>query len=141
MAAIVRSDHDLPTLRVHISRPGREELVAILEVMRGRGEPTQVARVPTLTLGLADEIGSARDVSEARFALDTAVVRRVADALHGLAAEDVPAFWLELPPPRGYLQLVPWEPLLSPTLRRPLLRLPNFTLRPQAPGPSLRIIL
>jgi len=100
-----------------------------------------VATVPTRGLGLADWIRSARDVHETAFALDRGVAERVRAALVGLADQDDPAYWLELPSPRGYLHLIPWERLLSSMLDRPLLRLPNFTLRPYAPGPSLRVVL
>jgi hypothetical protein len=40
--------------------------------------------------------------------------------------------------PRGYLHLVPWERLLE-RLGRPLLRLPNHTLRPRASGTALQV--
>lgn len=141
MPRMVRIEHDLPTLRIHVARDDREELKAVFEVVRGQGPVSTVREVPTRSLGLADRIRSARDVSESKFRLSPDVVDSLRTALVNLAADDVPAYWLELPSPRGYLQLLPWERLLSPALGRPLLRLPNFTLRPNAPGPTLRIVV
>jgi hypothetical protein len=140
VAARIRAEFDLPTLRIRIAPDVRREITAAFEVLRGKGIATTVATVPTRSIGLSDRIRSARDISESRFALDSGVVSRIAAALHDLAT-DVPAYWLELPAPRGYLQLVPWEHLLSDAIGKPLLRLPSFTLRPNAPGPALRVII
>jgi hypothetical protein len=139
MAAIVRSENDLPTLRAHLRR--ERQPVAVLEVLRGSGAGREVATVPTAALGLADWIRSARDVVESFFTVPPEVAEAVRTGLELVSRHEDRAFWLELPPPRGYLHLVPWERLLSPVLDRPLLRLPHFTLRPQAPGPSLRVVL
>jgi hypothetical protein len=146
--ALVRSDNDLPTLRVHLRGPAGtgktsrgSEPVAAFQVLRGPGPVTWTETVPTRQLGLADWIRSVRDVHESDFALPGPVATAASDALRRLSRPDDPACWLELPPPRGYLHFLPWERLLSPSLDRPLLRLPNFTLRPSAPGASMRVVL
>jgi hypothetical protein len=113
MPELIRTQYDLPTLSIHIAPEPKGELYAVFDVLRGRGQATTTAMVATRALGLPDRIRSAKDVSESRFALAGDVVERISTAMHGLAT-DVPAYWLELPPPRGYLQLVPWERLLSP---------------------------
>jgi hypothetical protein len=142
MPELVRRDHDLPTLRVRLSGEGPDGPTAGLDVLRGWGEARPVTEISTRSLGLADHIRSARDVSESRFRLADTTIAMIVDALHDLDADaDAPAYWLELPSPRGYLHLVPWERLLSPELGRPLLRLPNYTLRPKAPGSTLRVVL
>jgi hypothetical protein len=138
---LVRAEHDLPTLRVHVAGERGEQLRAVFEVVRGPGTAEMVTQVPTLQLGLPNQIRSAEDVSESGFVLDADTVEAISSHLWALAEPDVPAFWLELPPPRGYLQLLPWEKLISPVLGRPLLRLPNSTLRPTAPGPTLRVLI
>ncbi len=138
MAALIRTDYDLPTLRVQIAPGETAEIFAMFDVFLRPEQTMTVATVPTRALGLSDRIRSAEDVSESRFALAGDVVERISSALHNLAT-DVPAYWLELPAPRGYLQLVPWERLLSPALGVPLLRLPNIALRPTAPGPTLHV--
>jgi hypothetical protein len=144
MPALVRSENDLPTLRVRLqgkeTKPGMEP-VAKFQVLRGRGPVTWTESVPTQVLGLADWIRSARDVHESEFAIPSSVAAEACDALARLSRPADAAYWLELPPPRGYLHFLPWERLLSGLLDRPLLRLPNFTLRPNAPGPTLRVVL
>jgi hypothetical protein len=142
MAMQVLREHDLPTLRVRLAGTDAGGLTAGFEVLRGRGRPRQVLELPTRSLGLADRIRSAGDVSESDFRLATRAARTIVEALNELETDEHgPAFWLELPSPRGYLHLVPWERLLSPHLDRPLLRLPHFTLRPNAPGSTLRVVV
>jgi hypothetical protein len=142
--AVVRSENDLPTLRVKLhgrqTKPGAAP-VAKFEVLRGRGPVTWTESVPTRLLGLADWIQSARDVHESEFTIPDSVAAEACDALARLSGPGDAAYWLELPPPRGYLHFLPWERLLSGLLDRPLLRLPNFTLRPNMPGPTLRVVL
>lgn len=148
MAAMVRSDNDLPTLRVRLraQSPAKgastaSEPVAAFQVLRGRDPVAWAQTVPTRRLGLADRIRSARDVQEDDFAIPADVAAAARDALSRLTGPDDPACWLELAAPRGYLHFVPWERLLSPLLDRPLLRLPNYVLRPTAPGSSMRVVL
>lgn len=139
---IVRSEHDLPTVRVRMSRTYDRPSVDF-EAVRGRGEVRQVATVPVRDLGLPDRVEGTRSVSEAMFALPPAVLDRLRDAAGDLGdspAEPHEALWLELPPPRGALPLVPWERLLAP-VGRPLLRLPNHVLRPQASDTTLDVAI
>ena len=141
MAQKMMTEYDLPTLRVRLGGEGRERLTAVFEAVRGRGPVQPITEVSTSLIGLSDRIRSAGDVAESRFVLPHGLVDALVSALHGLAAADVPAYWLDLPCPRGYLPLVPWERLLSPALGRPLLRLPISGLRPNAPGTTVRVLL
>ena len=141
MAQKMMDEDDLPTLRVRLGGEGRERLTAVFEAARGRGPVQPITEVSTSSIGLSDRIQSARDVAESRFVLPRGLVDALVAALRGLAAADAPAYWLDLPSPRGYLPLVPWERLLSPALGRPLLRLPISGLRPNAPGMTVRVVL
>jgi hypothetical protein len=139
MAMLVRSEHGLPTLRIRLARSkGRAAPLAeqaVWEAVVGAGEPREFFRCDTAELGLPDRVDSTRSVSEDRFRLppDAAgsIARAVAEMDAGGAGRD--AVWLELPAPRGYLHLAPWEKLLASAVPdRPMLRLPYHTLRPRA---------
>jgi hypothetical protein len=138
MAELVRSGYDLPTLRVQLERTTREQAQVVVDfVWHDNVDP--VMTVHPDALGVPDTITSARDLPESRFLLPPGLAAAIAEIVPPSA--DAPCLWLQLPFPRGYLHLVPWERLLSPVVGRPLRRLPNFTLRPQAPGNNLRVLL
>jgi hypothetical protein len=142
VAIQVRSEHDLPTLRVRLQRTTREQAQAVFDVLLGAGEPRRAGHATTRQLGVPDQVTSWRDLPETRFTVPARIARQISEAIRELVgADNPPALWLELAHPRGYLHLVPWEQLLSEPLGLPLMRLPNFTLRPQAPGASLRVVL
>jgi hypothetical protein len=143
MAELVRSEHDLPTVRVRLGRSAHNRSMAVFETVRGRGDPVEVDRCATEDLGLPSVIAGTRPLDDSGFRVPDGVMARLAGKVAELGDAPVPpreAVWLELPNPRGYLHLVPWERLLAP-LGRPLLRLPNHTVRPQAPAASLEIAL
>lgn len=139
---IIRSDLGLPTLRILVDpreAPGASEIV--FQAVRGRDTPQEVARCPVGALGPLDATGA---LVEARsIALPDDVVVALGDAIAGLGSAPVPpenAIWLEFPPPRGQLYVLPWERLLA-ALGRPLFRLPNHMVRPQAPGNTLDVAI
>jgi hypothetical protein len=71
------------------------------------------------------------------------VLAALVDAIPGLGYAEIPpdnALWLEFPAPRGLLYVLPWEHLLA-GLGRPLFRLPNHIVRPQAPGTTLQVAI
>ena len=61
-------------------------------------------------------------------------------ALAGKISATLPV-WLSVVFPYGCLPLVPWEGLLQPALRAPLLRLPSLALKPATPSGSLDAIV
>src|SRR5207253_633401 len=130
--------YELPTLRIRLDRTTSVGATAVFELIHG-ADVQELASVDTAALGLPMEVTSSRDVPERAFAFPSPAVDQIRNALGPL--EHVPELWLELPFPRGYLHLVPWEALLSKELGRPIRRLPNFTLRPHAPGDSLRVLV
>jgi hypothetical protein len=143
MPVLVRSEHDLPTIRVRLGRSARNRSLAVFETVRGRGEPVEVDRCATEDLGLPERMAGGRPLGDGAFRVPDQVLRKLSAKVAELGDSPVPphdALWLELPNPRGYLHVVPWERLLAP-LGRPLLRLPNHPVRPRAPAASLEIAL
>jgi hypothetical protein len=143
MPVLVRGEHDLPTIRVRLGRSARNRSLAVFEAVRGRGEPVEVDRCGLDELGLPERMDGVHQLDDGAFRLPDAVATRLSASAAELGASLVPphdAVWLELPNPRGYLHVVPWERLLA-RLDRPVLRLPNHTVRPQAPASSLEIAL
>ena len=142
MAELVRSENDLPTIRILLGGTVDSRSDVIFEIVRGKGESYEITRCTTADLCLPD--GPTPDLRMANDCrLPEGVLRVLEMAVNqpGFAAESTSnAIWLELPSPRGYLHLVPWERLLV-TLKRPVLRLPYHTLRPQASANTLEIAL
>ncbi len=137
MAFLVRSSYDLPTIRVVMDTATETEVV--FQVVKGRAEPVDVARCATAELGLPDRLHS--KMNDDQFHVPEQVLSRLRIAVDGVGGhpgED--ALWLELPGPRGYLYVLPWERLLAP-LGRLVLRLPNHPLRPQAPATTLQVAI
>jgi hypothetical protein len=142
MAAILRRENDLVVLRISLDRRGvdegrgktrRAESAMVVEVQVGADEPVRGGRVPVSAIGLHDPVqGNERP---AQFRLPDEVLQ---GPLSDLVNDDR-ALWLELPAPCGHLRLVPWEALLTRALGRPVLRLPYFSLLPQATRGTLEM--
>lgn len=138
---IVRSEHDLPTIRVGLGRSRRGAEV-VFEVVRGRGIAQPVASCFVEELGLPPRVSGSSSVAESRFVLPDRVLQSLGPAIEAVGPSQAPdqAIWLELPSPRGYLALVPWELIFAP-LHRPVLRLPYYTLRPRASDQTLEVAI
>ncbi|MCK0113171.1 hypothetical protein MWU75_13565 [Ornithinimicrobium sp. F0845] len=140
MAQLVRAEHDLPSLRIAYRDGGR--VAVCFWLVRGGAEPELVAQCPVAELGpvdFPDEV----TVTDDQFSLPSDVMYELSRRMSDLGMSDSPpdnAIWLELVSPRGYLHLIPWEQLLQP-LGRPLVRLPNYTVRPQAQSPTIEVAL
>lgn len=140
MAAIVRSEHDLPTIRIRQAAAAGSRNEAVFDAVRGGDERWEVTRCGVSELGLPETLTSTRRLDDS-FSVPTNVIEALKVGADQLGESPTPpenALWLELPSPRGYLYLVPWERLLAP-LGRPLLRLPNYTVRPRASTASLEV--
>lgn len=140
MAERVRRDHDLPTLRVAFRDGGRDAVGFWL--VRGAQEPELTAQCGATELGPVD-FRDDEAVADDQFSLPSDVLYALARQVPSLGQSDAPpdnALWLELVSPRGYLHLVPWEQLLAP-LARPVVRLPNYTMRPRAQAQTLEVAL
>src|SRR3954468_9119173 len=143
MAMQVRSDNDLPTLRILLN-PNRSSFTeAVFQVVRGRDEPREVARCTVRELGLPEEMSGSRPVDDRALTVPAAVLQALQAAVPTVGPSPLnppSALWLEFPSPRCYLYLMPWERLLE-SLGRSLFRRPNHLVRPQAPGPTLEVAI
>lgn len=140
MAMLVRAEHDLPTLRIAYRDGGR--IAVRFWLVRGSSEVELVAECCASELGPLD-FRSSEPATDDQFSLPSDVLYAISKQAPRLGRSDSPpdnALWLELPSPRGYLHLVPWEQLLAP-LGRPLVRLPNYTVRPRAQSHTLEVAL
>src|SRR5262245_3565743 len=139
---LIRSDHDLPTLRIMLDpRPAAGE--AVFQVVRGRGAPVEVTRCLVSELGLPESLLGRESVHDQELRLPERVLAALGPAIDSLGSSPIEPFsalWLELPSPRGFLYVVPWERLLA-SLNRSVFRLPNHLVRPQAQQQRLEVAL
>ncbi|WP_285102201.1 hypothetical protein [Promicromonospora sp. MEB111] len=138
MAKTLRSEIDLPTLRISVDLATSE---AVFAAVRGRRRPTEVARCPLADLGLPPS--AVEHVRDADLTVPVTVVTRLSAAAENLGTSPLPphnALWLEFPVPRGLVHVLPWERLLA-GLGRPLFRLPFHPVRPQKPGVQLDVAI
>ena len=143
MAAQIRSDLDLPTLRILLDPARTDFTQAVFQLGRGRDTPSEVARCSLRDLGLPDTLVGMRPVADHTLRVPPDVLARLQVSVPGLGPSPMPpenALWLEFPSPRGCLYVMPWERLLEP-LGRNLFRLPNHLVRPQAPGQNLEVAI
>jgi len=143
MAMLIRSDLDLPTLRIMLDPQRMNFTEVVFQVVRGQREPREVARCSLRDLGLPAALVGMRPVDDRALTVPPGVLGKLRDAVPGLGSSPLPpdsALWLEFPSPRGFLYVVPWERLLE-RLERSLFRLPNHLVRPQAPGKTLDVAI
>ena len=143
MAMQIRSDLELPTLRILIDPQRRNFTEAVFQVVVGRDTPREVTRCSLGDLGLPTTLTGMNPVDDGRLTIPRNVVAALGEAVSGLGPSPLPpesALWLEFPSPRGFLYIMPWERLLAP-LNRPLFRLPNHLVRPQVPGQTLEVAI
>lgn len=138
MAKKLRSEIDLPTLRISVDLATSD---AVFAVVRGRRRPTEVARCRLEDLGLPRS--AVGPVDDAALTVPQAIVDLLEQAAEGIGESPLPphnALWLEFPVPRGLVHVLPWERLLE-SLGRPLFRLPYHPVRPQKTGTQLDIAI
>lgn len=139
MAALIRSGLDLPTLRILLDPADFTQ--AVFQLVRGRGTPIEVARCRLRDLGLPDTLVGMWPVADDALRVPPKVLEKLQVSAPAFGPSPMPpenALWLEFPSPRGCLYVMPWEFLLQPVGRN-LFRLPNYFVRPQAPGQNLEV--
>jgi len=143
MAMQIRSDLDLPTLRILLDPARTSFSEVVFQVVRGRGTPSEVTRCSLRDLGLPDTLTGMNPIVDNSLTVPAAAIAALKPQVDNLGPSPMPpqsALWLEFPSPRGYLYIIPWERLLEP-LGRSLFRLPNHLVRPQAPGQTLEVAI
>ncbi len=141
MAALIRSDLDLPTLRILLDPASFT--YAVFQLVRGRDTPTEVARCHLRDLGLPATLEGVLPVADHQLRVPSRVLGRLEASAPKFGLSPMPphnALWLEFPSPRGCLYVMPWERLLE-SLGRNLFRLPNYLVRPHAPGQNLEVAI
>jgi hypothetical protein len=143
MAMQIRSDLDLPTLRILLDPERKDFTQAVFQLVRGRGQPEEVDRCSIRDLGLPQALTGTRPVIDYALHVPSEILGQLAKSVPFLGPSPVPpenALWLEFPSPRGCLYMMPWERLLAP-LGRCMFRLPNYLVRPQAPARNLEVAI
>lgn len=141
--ATVRSDFELPTLRIFTDPQRGRATQAVFEVVRGDATPREVTRCSLEELGLPDSLAGVRRLEDEQFRVPQRVIDDLYPAVTELGASPLPpenALWLEFPSPRGFLYIAPWERLLA-VLGRAMFRLPYHLVRPQVPGSRLDVAI
>jgi hypothetical protein len=141
MAMQIRSEFELPTLRILLAPRRDSATEALFQVVRGSETPRDVARCSLRELGLPNTLSGMQPVSDYALTIPRNVVAELVSAVADVGESPLPpnnALWLEFPSPRGFLYIMPWERLLAPLGRR-LFRLPNHLIRPQAPRRTLEV--
>ena len=148
---LLRQANDLAVLRIRLVRAGERSTAAAevrgrepslaaveLEFQVGNGNPIPVASCGTSELGIGygqDALAGIDAVRELPPRLATAIAERL-NVVGGRSS-----VWLEFTMPSGYLTSLPWEQWLVPVVRRAVLRLPYFTLRPRSAPDTLDVVL
>lgn len=151
MAMLLRQTNDLAVLRIRLAHGHERSLAAWaarrsepsvataeLEFQVGNDGPIPLASCPTSELGIGygeDALAGIDAVRELPPHLGAAIASRL-DVLGSRSS-----VWLEFTTPSGYLTSLPWEQWLVPVVRRAVLRLPYFTLRPRSAVDTLDVVL
>ncbi|MEZ5875567.1 MAG: hypothetical protein R3D30_12350 [Hyphomicrobiales bacterium] len=132
MAEALKRRFDLLTLRIAMNLTGDSPMVSFTLQGKYDGESDCFFErmAEAAEIGLPERLSRSETVYEGmQFALPVAVVRDLEQVIADSDYEDQP-LWLHLAKPLGYLNLVPWEELLQRSVRRPILRLPDFLANP-----------
>jgi hypothetical protein len=113
----------------------RVRLELLTDVGEGWGTAWS-ADVPAEDLGVPTSM-KGEPVDDARFRLPEAVT----SGLAGHVSRAVRVTWLQLAEPFGYLGMVPWEALLDPVVRGPVVRLATIDVAARVPSADLQVAL
>lgn len=137
MAMIIRDRHRLLTVRINL-RPSRSGAQLTFTSFHGK-EELERHELPAKLAGIVPEL-SIQAYRGAHFHVPEDVIQPLAASLRDRAEPDEP-MWLQVGASAGHLAVVPWERLLQPALRAPLLRVPNFLADPVFLTGRLRLAL
>jgi hypothetical protein len=139
MAMILKQKYDLLVLKLSLDTWSREVSVRCDLEVKEAGELKTVAQwvCSPESIGLParlDERAARSRKNDYRIPGD--VVEELKNQIDRLRHGDRP-LWLHLQKPYGFLGVVPWEMLLQPRLGIPILRLPDFVVRPPSEAPGV----
>ncbi|MFN3790961.1 hypothetical protein [Massilia sp.] len=139
----LQRDYRLRVLRIYMDTTSSEKPLAVFTLTLGSGLEVALLTASMPELGFDER---ARDTRDGSLALPDrfAVPAHVTEALKAWLAEDAaPAepLWMRLSVPLGLLAAIPWEELLQPVLRVPILRLPYQALMPRIPPADIDTVV
>lgn len=140
MAAMLKRQHQLVAITASLARVERRTMVRLALESHEKGEPRVVGRwdIEASEFGLPARLEQHwwPDVR-----LPATVAAAMAEAVESLGLDPEHPLWLHLVKPYGHLGVVPWEPLLTGVLQRPLLRLPDFLEPPRERRDTLDVAI
>jgi hypothetical protein len=143
MGYLLRRQFDLTTLVIGFEVVGRRSMVrcALEQDRHGERSIAFEELFDPADLGLPERLDQSAILFQGHpFSMPATLLGRLREILdaHLLFGE---ALWLYLKRPIGYLAFAPWEQLLTPVLKRSVLRLPDFLVDPARAGGELTIVL
>src|SRR5688500_8856724 len=130
MADILKKRYNLVDLKISLQTSQEDAWVQFeLEVSQSQ-ETEKIGQwsYPLEAIGLSKRLGQS-NVNQESFRLPDDMLKELQYKLIEEAEIEGP-LWLHLVRPYGFLGVVHWEALLQPTIRVPILRLPNFIVPP-----------
>jgi hypothetical protein len=137
MANLNRNEHNLRTIRITYEPTRKGAKVWFCAYHGSYLLAEQVVNAEDI--GLQSEL-TVKAYWHTKFKMDSVIFLALANVLLENTEPDEP-LWLQIGKSAGHLAVVPWERILQPVLRRPLLRVPNFVEEPLFSAGPLRIIL
>jgi hypothetical protein len=149
MAEFLKRLYDLLDLKVTLDTSGREPVVVCELEATSTGVTRRVNcwTFPPAAFGLSESQDMGRSRAAATpFRLPDQFAEQLREQLAGVGVSGAPGvwgpLWLHLARPYGYLGLVPWAQLLREKgISMPILRLPEFVVRPPRETPSTLDVL
>lgn len=143
MGYLLRRQYDLTTLVIGFEMTGRRSMVRCALERDQHGErlrPLDYVLDP-VDLGIPERLDQMASLFQGYpFSMPSGVLEQLRQELDA-RLQPSEALWLYLKSPVGYLAFVPWEQILTPVLKRPVLRLPDILVDPARRAGEFNIVL
>lgn len=139
MAYILKRQFELLVLKISLDTSQSETMVRFEIESKVEGEFVRLDKreISALEMNLPDRLERRATLYQGySFQLPDEIVSWVKDTMQQENPQQCP-LWLHLAKPYGFLGMVPWERLLQPHLKLPMLRLPDFLANPPRESPSV----
>jgi len=139
MAEILKREYDLLTLKVSLNTAEHPTRATFELEGRVEGEFDRIDGWEFFAeqIGLPERLEFRKTLYGGyEFSLPGGLLDALRQTIASTAPEGRP-LWLHLVKPYGYLGMVPWERLMQPALKIPILRLPDFLANPPRETPSV----